>query len=359
MSENNTTATVTEALTLTKVQREKLVTLFVESGNAKLKRVKGLLQYTKWTVDQVVAAMHVSADATGDLLVVPSSSKSTMKRAMAVAKAWVATGADALCVEGDDSRDAILTDLAQIADENVGQMAAYLVPEADRVDPKVREYRPVPVVVDGVEVLVDIDHGSGEKAIAGIVAEYVTTRAMSPETAAEWVRMYRVAVKWASNEKRRAAQDHDTIAAGARVGDGDGENARAPRIGNQGAEPTVERVQPEVPNHKLPADKTIREATTVELIVALTKRVVDYSVAMTPADAKAWDELTGHYQARFDNVRLGETVTTVVEQQEAARVEVQLAPAPMNQDALIRALLAELSAGNLAPEALTGALANA
>lgn len=362
------TPTTTGTLTLTKTSRDKLVTLFTDSTALKLKRVKGLIPYTAWTVDEIVAAIHTSADAEGLELVIESRSKSTMKRAMSVARAWVATGANDLALEdGDDTRDAVLGNLAAIADITPAALESLEVPEGEREDAKVKEWFPVIVPAGHYgpaqpEWEIDLDHGCGEGAMAGIIEDYVKARTGSAEGAAEYVRLYALAVRYTNNRKRREAQAHDTVAAGARKGDGEGENKRAPRNpgGTSKDEPAQESPAQTpaagVPDHRLPNQKTLGEATVHELIVTLTKRVVDYSVAVFPADATAWDEMTDHWAVRFDHVPLGKTMAVLKAEQIAEAVTAQnvvnLAPAPANRDVLLRVLLAELSAKGVTPEAL-------
>ena len=364
---------VTGKLTLNKAQRESLVGLFTVTSTQKLRRVKGLLPYTRWTCDEIIVAIHENADKCGDELVIDTSSRSTMKRSLAVARAWVTTKANELVDDEDDTRDAVLGDLAQIADITPGALDAYLVAEADREDRKVKEWDEVVIPARGTtpELAIDVDHGCGEGAMPGIIAEYVTHRAKSPEIAAEWVRLYRVAVQFANNEKRRAGQAHDSAAAGARKGDGDGSSKRGAR--NQGGTgkdaPTesvteAERKAAGMPDHRLPGEKPLREASIGDLIVALTKRVVDYSVAISPEDAKAWDEMIRVYDVRFEHVPLGRTAAqqdaalrvvpeeTVVELQATHRATLQGPGVPLNRDALVRAIVATLAARGLSPETL-------
>lgn len=370
---------VTSKLAFTTAQRERLVSAFTESSALKVRRVKALLPYHKWTVAQIIAALHESADRDGEPLVIDSKSESTMKRSHVIAKAWHVTEANALVNSDDDDLDAIFTYLSQIADITGAALEAYLVPEEERDDPKVVEYREVVIPASGTtpEYAVDIPHGSGNGAIPAILAEYVTHR-LKDETgtiAADWLLRYRNAVRFASNERRKAGQAHQTQAADANVGNGDG-SAPKPSAGNPGArnqggtgstksEPsgpdtTVKTTQ--IAAHKQPGDKTLREATLADLIVALTKRVVDYSVAITPEDAKAWDEMAGHYDTRFEHIPLGKTAVKASEAMAALDAEatakqtaVNTAPV-IDQDAIIRAVMASLTAsGVVAPQlALVG-----
>ena len=362
---NTTALTVTETLVLSTTQRDALVTLFTESGTLKVRRFKGLMRYHGYTVDQIIAAIHESADRDGVELVIETGARSTMKRTMAIVKPWFATKAHELCTDQDDTRDAVIEYLSSIADYPTTSLEAYAVEEALRADAKVPEWEDV-VIPEGYyaegqpELAISVHHGCGNGAMAAIVEEYVKHRAMSPETACEWLRCYRLAVRFASNERRQAGQEHDSLAASARVGTKDGSNktrgAKNPGGKDTQGEAKVDAEKQATANaqiaaQKSPGQKTLSEATTHDLIVALTKRVVDYTVALTPVDAKAWDELTGYYDTRFDTLPLGQVLAPAAKVNAAAdesaadrQNAINRAPAPINQDALTRAVMAELIA---------------
>lgn len=375
-------ATVTtERLTLNRKAREKLVGLFTDGRDLKTRRVKGLLQYRGYSAEQIVAAMHRSADDEGVPLVIPSGAVSTIKRSLTVAKAWYATEANALVGPDDDSRDAVFGYLADIADYPGTALEAYEVAEADRQDAKVKEWNTVIVealVPEGkpgyfAPYEFDVDHGAGLAAIPGIVAEYVTHRLKdeSGDIALDWLRRYRDAVRFASNERRRKGQEHDTLAADARVG-GQGNVRGAKNPGGKASGPSVteaERQAAGTPDHRQPGDKPLREASLSEIIAGFHKRVIDYGTPITLAEVAQINALMKALDEREAHVPWGQAIakpapvadptplqgTPVPAPAPAPAVHSQVGPAPVNPDAARRAVLAELAARGITVEMLQAA----
>lgn len=371
---NTTALTVTEKPTLTTTQRTDLVNLFTESGPLKVRRVKGLLRYHGITHDQLIAAMHDSADRDGVPLVIEEKTRSTMKRSMAVVKAWYAAKAHELVTSEDSNRDAVFEYLSQIADITGAALEKYLVPEEERTDSAVPEWDEVVIPAGHYgegqpELAIDVNHGTGLLALGPIVEEYMVhrTRDDSGDVAAEWLRLYRLAVVYANNERRRKGQEHDTLAAGARVGSKDKTPRGARNQGGTGSKKTEGAATPApaagVPDHRQPGEKPSRDLTVRELLAAIHMRVIDPATVITTGDAKEYDSLHQAWEKRLMIEAAGGTYTAPVpvpvvkpmvstDQAQADRQNaINRAPAPVNQDALIRAVLAELAAAGISPSA--------
>lgn len=331
---------VTDKLVMTKDARLVLERRFVETNKDKSDKVRALLPYVKWTLPEIIAAMHENADKNHDDLVIDSKTRSTMSRSLGVAKGWASTSAADLVDE--DDWDYIFQQLSQIADITPGNLEKYLLPEKERSG-KGQEWGEVTVTplkgakVQFDEYRIDLTWGSGERAatMGSIVEEFLTQRVEGePDEALAWLSQYRQAVQFVNNEKRRATQAHDTRAASARKGNGkDGENEKGARnqggTGGKKAKEDQARKDEEKKSGagkgtpKSPNEKPVSALTTQELIVALTKRVVDFSVALTPADAKAWDTMTEHYEARFEKVPLGKTLVEVTKKAKKGKGKTQ------------------------------------
>lgn len=332
-----TTAVLTsETLVLTKERRLKLESCFLETAHAKAVKVHALLDYAHCTKDQIVAAMYASADATKDTIVVTDRAGSTMKRSLAVAKAWVVLKAGEL-VEAD-AVDDVMALLSQIADITPAALDKYRVLDAN--DKPTGEYTAVSVVLkSGVEFELQPDQGTGESAVAAVLEEYLSERVRGTAAdAIDWLRRYKDAVVYANNEKRRSG--HNSIAADARKGKGAGETEK-PAVqpkqergargsyskgkkgkkgnGKSPVEPTPEapvedkrKGKPAKPAKPMTTAEKVATISTKDLIVALTKRVVDYTTPISVEEDKLINLLSQHYETRFlKGVPVGGTLADV------------------------------------------------
>jgi hypothetical protein len=358
-----------ETLVLTKEARLVLQAAFIRTGKQKVAAVKVMLPYVHCTVDQVIVAMYANADKNDDELVIDSGARSTMNRALNVAKAWSITkAADLVPV---DNHDTVIELLAQIADITPGVLAGYQVPKAQWESAR-PEYSPVTVrptprtkpedMFEPYEA--DVRYGCGDKAdtLLAIVEGYLEQRVEHDGIEALlWLQQYRNGVVYANSAKRRSTSAHNKRAADARKGDGDGSTDKEKRgARNQGgtskkkgkgkAEPAdepgarkgkggkksaVAGTKPKTAN-----DKPVRELTTQEIIVVLTKRVVDYSVALTQKEAAAWDDMTLAYDKRFRRIPIGKTEREVTKRGTVKR-DKQRAAAPVGASAPIEVITAK------------------
>lgn len=351
-----------ETLVITKEARLALEAQFLRTGKQKVAAIRAMFPYVHATTDQLIAAMYANADKNDDDLVVDTAARSTMNRALNVAKAWLITKAGDLVPE--DNHDGVLLLLAQIVDIAPGALAAYQLRKAEWSGSR-PEYGPVRVhpsprakAEDRFEPYdADVRYGSGEKAdtVLAIVEGYLEQRVEHDGVEALlWLTEYRNGVVYASNEKRRHGAAHNKRAADARKGDGDGsmkpgKKQRGAR--NQGG--TSKKRGKDEPDEKAgkkkapaaPAkprtieDTPLRDVPTHALIVALTKRVVDYSVALTVEDARSIDELGRYYDKRFRRIPVGKTAAEVTKRGTVKR-DKQRAVAPAHPAAPVTVVTA-------------------
>lgn len=312
-----------ETLVLNQDQTNDLLAGFGETAHQQSKRARLLFPLTKWTVDQIIAAMYANADKNNRTILVDTRARSTMIRSHAVAKAWV--GAKAGDLVEEDDQDYVLQQLSQVCDINPGQLVKYALVTKDNKPAGWGTVNVVSRVKEGVKGFfapfgVELTHGSGEKSIFPLVEDYLEHRIEGdPAQALEWLEQYRQGVQYASNEKRRAGAAHNKRAADARKGNGDGSTGKEVKGKSRGARGSYTKggkgakgngkapVTPDepaaTPTKKVPA----KPKTLAELLIDVTKRVVDYDVPVTAAEVKLMDALTEHWELRFRRIPLGGT----------------------------------------------------
>lgn len=329
-----------EQLVLTKAKRKPLERYFVEKVSDKSERAKVLIPYTKWDVPQIISAMYVSAAKTNDQIVVTPAGRTTMDRSHAVARAWVNSKAAELVDE--DDMDHVLQVLSQIADIPPGELVKYALPERKREDARIPEWgtvtvkpRPTAEIPEPKSYDVELTYGSGPKALFRIIERYMEERIeTTPELAMEWLDHYRNGVAYVSGLHRAAGRKHNQIAADARKGDTKGTSRGARPEGNKKRKGKGKDTEPD---EKAPASskrkkakpappktgdaRAVQDLSTAELIRSLTKRVADYTVALTVKDAGLKDEFDAHWEKRFKQVPLDKTILDVKGKGKKARVK--------------------------------------